>query len=186
MIRKHWILAISLSVMAIFLMFGTGCSQKETEPAEIETQEINPEETQELPAPVAEVVKTHFPDAQIDFVEVVDEAGITLYDIEFKENAGEIEVAEDGTIIDIVHIITMEDVPEAAAEVFKKIAEDAEIVRLEKSEIHSEIQTEGEASKLVKLETYKYVYEAELVKDGRTGEITVDAEGTIIEPLKWD
>jgi len=28
-------------------------------------------------------------------------------------------------------------------------------------------------------------YEAELVKDDQTGEITVDADGNIVEPLKW-
>lgn len=43
-----------------------------------------------------------------------------------------------------------------------------------------------EKSTIVKLDTPRYVYEAELEKDGRTGEIEVDAAGNITEPLKWD
>jgi uncharacterized membrane protein YkoI len=39
---------------------------------------------------------------------------------------------------------------------------------------------------LVKLGTHRFVYEAEVEKDGQTGEITVDAEGNIVEELKWD
>lgn len=127
-----------------------------------------------------------FPDAEIDFVEIAEENGITLYDIEFKNNKGEIEIAQDGTVIDVVTIITMEDVPEAAAEVFQKAAEDATIKRLERSEIRAEIKKEGEIGMIVKLESFMYVYEAELVKGTQTGEITVDADGNIIEPLKWD
>ena len=57
---------------------------------------------------------------------------------------------------------------------------------MEKSEIRSEIKKEGEIGTLVKLDTPRYVYEAELEKDGQTGEIEVDAEGNITEPLKWD
>ena len=140
----------------------------------------------ELPDAVAEAIKANIPDAEIDFVEVAEEDGITLYDIEFKADRGEIEVAADGTVIDVVTVITMEELPEAAAKAIKDAIEDATILRLEKSEIRSEIKKEGEMGTLVKLDTPRYVYEAELEKDGQTGEIEVDAEGNITEPLKWD
>ena len=176
-------------LLALGLMLSTGCTKKEAE-EQAETQETEEAEATkpavELPAAVLEAIKANVPDAEIDFVEVAEEHGITLYDIEFKENRGEIEVAEDGTVIDVVTIITMEELPEAAAQAIQKAAEGITIKRLEKSEIRSEIKMEGEKGIIVKLDTPRYVYEAELVKDDQTGEITVDADGNIVEPLKWD
>jgi uncharacterized membrane protein YkoI len=161
-----------------------GCAKKEGEEQVEEPKPVKPEV--ELPTAVAEAIETNVPDAEIDFVEVAEEDGITLYDIEFKANRGEIEVAADGTVIDVVTVITMEELPEAAAKAIQDSIGDATIKRLEKSEIRSEIIKEGETSTLVKLEAPRYVYEAELEKDGQTGEIEVDAKGNITEPLKWD
>ena len=185
-------------ILAFGLVMTPGCTKKESEePAEeaaqavqAETQETEAQEVAEpeieLPAAVSTVVKENFPDAEISFIEQAEELGIVLYDIEFKADQGEIEVAEDGTVIDVVTIIPMEELPEAAAQAIQSAAEGVTIKRLEKSEIRSEIKGEGERGVIVKLEAPKYVYEAELEKDGQTGEITVDAEGNIIEPLKWD
>lgn len=176
--NKKWILLGFAIILAFGLTVSTGCSKQEAEE--------QGEKEEELPAGVEEAIKANFPDAQIDFIEVNVEAGITLYDIEFKDDRGEIEVAADGTVLDVVTIITMEDLPQGAAEAIQKAAEGATIKRLEKSEIRSEIKKEGAEGKLVKLDSPRYVYEAELVKDGQTGEIEVDAEGKVIEPLKWD
>lgn len=185
-------------ILAFGLVMTPGCTKKESEePAEeaaqavqAETQETEAQEVAEpeieLPAAVSTVVKENFPDAEISFIEQAEELGIVLYDIEFKADQGEIEVAEDGTVIDVVTIIPMEELPEAAVQAIQSAAEGVTIKRLEKSEIRSEIKGEGERGVIVKLEAPKYVYEAELEKDGQTGEITVDAEGNIIEPLKWD
>jgi len=168
---------------------STGCAKKEGkeqgEQQEIQKAEATKPEV-ELPAAVAEAIEVNVPDAEIDFVEVAEEEGITLYDIEFKADRGEIEVAEDGTVIDVVTVITMEELPEAAARVIREHTEGATIKRLEKSEIRSEIKKEGEKGTIVKLDTPRYVYEAELVKGNQTGEIGVDADGNITEPLKWD
>lgn len=176
-------------LLALGLMLSTGCAKKEAE-EQAETQEKGEPEAAkpeiELPAAVLEAIKANVPDAEIDSVEVAEEHGITLYDIEFKEDRGEIEVAEDGTVINVVTIITMEELPEAAAQAIQKAAEGITIKRLEKSEIRSEIKMEDEKGIIVKLDSPRYVYEAELVKDGQTGEITVDADGNIVEPLKWD
>ena len=140
----------------------------------------------ELPAAVLAAIEANVPGGEVDVVEVAEEKGITLYDIEFKEDLGEIEVADDGTVIDVVTIVTMEDLPEAAAMAIEKATEGFTIERLEKSEIRSEIKQIGPKVAIVKLSTSQYVYEAELVEDDRTGEITVDADGNIVEPLKWD
>ena len=176
-------------LLALGLVMSTGCAKKEgeeqvEEPAAEEPQAAEPEV--ELPAAVVEAIEANVPGAEIDFVEVAEEAGITLYDIEFKSDRGEIEVAVDGTVLDVVTIITMEELPEAAAKAIQDAVEGATILRLERSEIRSEIKKEGEMGTLVKLDTPRYVYEAELEKDGQTGEIEVDADGNITEPLKWN
>jgi uncharacterized membrane protein YkoI len=174
-------------ILAFLLTMSVGCAKEESkEEIMPESKEQETKAEKELPAAVVEAIKANVPDAEIDFVEVAKEAGITLYDIEFKANRGEIEVAEDGTVLDVVTVITMGDLPGAAAEAIQKAVEGATIKRLEKSEIRSEIKKEGEVGELVILDTPRYVYEAELIKDGQTGEVEVDAEGNIIEPLKWD
>jgi hypothetical protein len=187
--RKNWLFSGFIALLVLGLVMSTGCAKKESEeqvekPAAEEPEAAKPEV--ELPAAVVDAINANVPDAEIDFVEVAEEAGITLYDIEFKADRGEIEVAEDGTVIDVVTVITMEELPEAAAKAIKEATEGATIKRLEKSEIRSEIKKEGEMGTLVKLDTPRYVYEAELEKDGQTGEIEVDADGNITEPLKWD
>jgi len=186
---KHskWILFGCIVVLAIALTMSTGCTKQEEE-LEGETQSIDQEEKAEvqLPAAVLKAIEENVANAEIEKVEVEEKGGIALYDIEFKADQGEIEVAEDGTVIDVVTVITMEDVPEAVAEVLKKAAEGATIIRIEKSEVLSEVKMEGEQGTIVKLDSPKYVYEAELMKDDHTGEIEVAADGTIIEPLKWD
>lgn len=176
-------------LFALGLILSPGCTKKEGE-EQAETQEMQePEATNqeiELPAAVSKAIKANVPDAEISFVEVTEESEITLYDIEFKKDRGEIEVAEDGTVIDVVTIITMEELPEAAVQAIQKATEGITIKRLEKSEVRSEIKKEGEKGIIVKLDNPRYVYEAEVVKDNQTGEITVDADGNIVEPLKWE
>lgn len=187
--HTNWIFLGFVVVLAFALMMPIGCKQEaeeQEEEAEVEVAEEVEEAKVELPAAVIEAIKADFPDAQIDTVEVAEEAGITLYDIEFKDDMGEIEVAQDGTVIDITTIITMEEIPEAAAKVLQSAAEGCTIKRLEKSEVRSEIKVEEEEGTIVKLDSPRYIYEAELIKDDQTGEIEVDADGKIIKELSWD
>ena len=186
---RNWIYLGFVVLLAFGLTISFGCAKKEGEEQaeKLEVEEPKPVKPEvELPAAVAEAIKANVPDAEIDLVEVAEENGITLYDIEFKADRGEIEVAADGTVIDVVTIITKEELPEAAAKAIQDAIGDATILRLEKSEIFSEIKTEGEQGIIRKLDIHRFVYEAELEKDGKTGEIEVDAEGNITEPLKWD
>jgi len=140
----------------------------------------------EIPVAVAKAIKDNRPEAAIGKMDVEQEAGIVLYDIEFKAGKGEIEVAEDGTVMDIATIIEMKDLPKAAADAIQKAAQGAKIKQLEKSEVRAEIKIEGEKGKIVKLATPKYVYEAELVKGNKTGEIQVAPDGKVVEALKWE
>ena len=177
--HTNWILLGFVVALAFALTVSTGCAKQEG-------KEKGEKAEVELPAAVVKAVKANFPNAQIDIVEVAEEAGITLYDIEFKAGKGEIEVAQDGTVIDVATIITMKDLPKAVAEAIRKAAEGAIIKQIEKSEVRAEIKKEGEKGKIVKLDSPRYVYEAELVKGNQTGEIEVAADGKVIEALKWD
>ncbi len=141
----------------------------------------------ELPLAVAKAVQVNCPGAEIDKMDMEKEAGINLYDIEFKAGRGEIEVAEDGTVMDVATIIQMKDVPKPAAEAIRKAVDGAKakITQLEKSEVRAEIQQSGNKGKVVKLAAAKYVYEAEVAKGNQTGEIQVAPDGKIVEALAF-
>ncbi len=139
----------------------------------------------DLPPAVAQAVKANCPGAVIDKVELEKEAGIALYDIEFKAGRGEIEVAADGTVMDIATIVAMKDVPAPAAAAIQKAAAGATIKQVEKSEIRAEVVEKGGTGTIVKLAAPKYVYEAELVQGAKRGEVQVAPDGKIVEGPKW-
>jgi uncharacterized membrane protein YkoI len=136
---------------------------------------------EQLPPAVARSVAENCPGARIDKLEVENEQGVNLYDIEFKANRGEIEVAEDGTVIDIASIVKLKDIPKPAADAILKGASGAKITQLEKSEVRAEVK----AGKVVALASPKYIYEAELAKDSQIAEIQVTSEGHVVERPKW-
>lgn len=133
-----------------------------------------------LPAAVAQAVEDNRPGAEIEKLEIDRKDGFTLYDIEFKGDAGEIEVAQDGTVMDVVDIIQMSDVPEPAASALQQAIRGRTIKRIEKSEVRAKIEKEGGQARLSKLATPEYVYEAELSR----GEVEVAADGRIIKGPK--
>lgn len=138
-----------------------------------------------LPPAVAQAVKANCPGAVIDKMDVEKEAGIALYDFEFKAGRGEIEVAEDGTVMDIATIVALKDIPKPAAEAILKAAAGAKVGQLEKSEIRAEIKKDGEKGTIVKFAAPKYVYEAEVIQGEKRGEVQVAPDGKIVEGLKW-
>ena len=133
-----------------------------------------------LPAAVKQAIHANKPGADIDKLEIEKENGITLYDIEFKAGQGEIEVAEDGTVMDVTTIVQAKDVPEAASAAIRTAANGRAIKQLERSEVRAEIVKEGSAGRISKLAAPKYVYEAEL----STGEVEVTSDGKVIKAGK--
>ena len=134
-----------------------------------------------LPAAVAKAVDANCPGAEIDKLDVEDEGGIKVYDIEFKAGRGEMDVTEDGTVLDVATIVELKEVPEAAAAVIRKAAEKSAIRQLEKSKIHARIEKTKRKNKLHALAAPEFEYEAELAKGG---EIEVAADGQIIKAPK--
>ncbi len=134
-----------------------------------------------LPAAVARAVDANCPGAEIDKLDIEDEGGIKVYDIEFKAGRGEIDVAEDGTVLDVATMVELKDVPEAAAAVIRKAAGGGSIRQLEKSEIRARIEKTKGKGRLTLLAAPEYEYEAELA---RGGEIEVAADGRIVKAPK--
>jgi len=169
--KRVFVMGVALSVLALAV---AGFAQEKVGKSKVE-----------LPPAVAKAVKDNCPGAEIGSVDLEKEAGMTLYDIEFKAGRGEIEVAEDGTVMDIATIIAMKDVPKAAAEAIQKAAPGATVKQIERSEVRAEIKKEGEKGTLVKLASPRYVYEADLVKGKQKAEVQVAPDGKIVEAPKW-
>lgn len=177
-------------LLGAFLIFGESCQPK----AEKEMGSPNMSAKtgqalmQELPEAVKTTINRFFAGAEINLVETEKINGTTLYDIEFKENRGEIEVAEDGTVIDITTVITWQELPAAVAATIKKILEEsgANLVRLEKAEVQAEIKEEQGKKFIARILPPLFLYEAELARGDEKGEVTVDPEGKIVEGPKWE
>ena len=135
----------------------------------------------ELPAAVAKTVMDNCPNAEIASLEVEKEAGVTLYDIEFKAGRGDIKVAEDGSVIDIATIVKLKELPAAALAAIQNGAAGATIRQIERSEVRAEVKH----GRVVKLARVRYTYGAELVKGNQHTEIQVAPDGTVIEAPKW-
>ena len=130
-----------------------------------------------LPAPIAQVVQQNRPGADIDKLDIEKEHGISVYDIEFAGGQGEMDIAEDGTVLDIATVVIMKDVPEAAAAAIRSVVKTKAIKQLTRSEVRAEIVSDGGKAHISKLATPRYVYEAEFPG----GEVEVTAEGKILK-----
>jgi ligand-binding sensor domain-containing protein len=135
-----------------------------------------------LPPAVARAIQENRPKAVIDKLTVEKEGGVVFYDIEFKANQGEMDVAEDGTVMDVATIVRMEDIPAPAAAAIRKAAEGAKITQLSKSEVRAEVKD----GRVVKLAPYRYVYEAEMTKGKLAAEIQVSPDGAVVEGPNWE
>ncbi|MCX5684224.1 MAG: hypothetical protein NT049_11135, partial [Planctomycetota bacterium] len=93
------------------------------------------------------------------------------------DRGGEVTVAPDGTIVEIVTGIEAKDVPEAALAAIRKAAAGATLTEIERDETHAE-PVGGSFAKLDKVRT---VYWAEFARGELTGEITVASDGAVIE-----
>jgi hypothetical protein len=135
----------------------------------------------QLPAAVAEAIKSNCPNCVIDKATREMENGVTVYDIEFKSGQGEMDLAEDGSVIDRETVVQTKDIPPAALEAIQKGAAGGKIKQIAKDEVRAELK-EG---KVIKLDTPKYLYEADLVKGNQVAEIEVSPEGQVTEAPKW-
>jgi hypothetical protein len=132
----------------------------------------------DLPRAVAQAIDENFPGAEIHKLTREKENGVAIYDIEFKANRGEMDLLEDGTVLDIATMVELKDVPEPAATIIQEAARGTRIKQLEKSEVRVRIEKTGTLSRL---SPPACEYEAELAKGG---EVEVAADGRIIKGPK--
>ena len=134
-----------------------------------------------LPPAVAETLKKECSDCAISKATREKENGVTIYDFEFKPGQGEMDVAADGSVIDRETPARTDDVPAAALETIRKAAAGGKIKYIARDEIRAELKD----GKVIKLDSPKYAYEADLEKGKQVGEVVVTPEGQITEGPKW-
>jgi hypothetical protein len=133
----------------------------------------------QLPAAVMQAINTSCPNCVIEKATREVENGVTVYDIEFGKGQGEMDVAADGSVIDRETVIATEDVPQPALDAIRKAG--GKITQIAKDEVLAELKS----GSVIKLETPKYLYEADLVKNNQVAEIQVSPEGQVTEAPKW-
>lgn len=136
-----------------------------------------------VPAAVRETFKKTFPKGEIFKLDVDQENGVTVYDIEFKAGVieKETDITADGVMLEFTVVVDAKAVPRAAMKTIQKAAKGATIKRIEHIEIGYETKN-GKAVKLPKPITH---YAVEMAKGERTAEIVVDPAGAVVEPAKW-
>jgi uncharacterized membrane protein YkoI len=134
-----------------------------------------------LPAAVQKALDENKPGAQIDTLTVEKEAGVRFYDMEFKGSDGEMDVAEDGTVLDVSTIVQLTDLPPAVAAVVQRAVAGTSIKQLTRSEVRARIEKVAGRSSLKRLSAPEYVYEVELA---RGGEVEIAADGRVIKGPK--
>jgi hypothetical protein len=132
-----------------------------------------------LPKAVRESIKERFPGAKLTSIEKETEEGKVVFDIELKHEGRkyEMDIKEDGTIVEIEKEVAAKDLPEAVAKALEakypggKIKEIMEVNKVDgKKETpdHYEIVVETAAKKKLELEVSldgKEIKEGEAEKD---------------------
>jgi uncharacterized membrane protein YkoI len=128
-----------------------------------------------IPKKVMDAIKNRFPKAEITSAEKETEDGKIVYDIELKHEGRkyEMDILEDGTIVEIEKEIKLKDLPEAVAKAIKAKYPDAKI-----EEIMEVNKVKGKEEKP---DHYEVVLE---MKDKKKTEIIVSLDGKTIKGEK--
>ena len=136
-----------------------------------------------LPDAVDGTFKTRFPNAEISKLDVTEENGVMVYDIEFADGKTEKEtdIAEDGTMLEFTLVIDARAIPAAPMKSIRKAAAGARFGRMERIELGYET----EDGKVVKLPETQIRFAAELSKGSKKTEVIVDRSGAVVERPDW-
>ncbi|MSR64899.1 MAG: hypothetical protein EXS18_03860 [Verrucomicrobiae bacterium] len=137
-----------------------------------------------LPDPVEKTFKATFPNAEITKMEVERENGVTVYNFVFKDGGFEKEtdIAADGTLVEVVVVVDVKDVPAAVRNTIQKAATGGSIERVE----HTETGYETKDGKLIKLAKPITQYVAVIARGEKRAEVVVASDGAVVEPAWWD
>src|SRR5262245_9805460 len=125
--------------------------------AQAEEQKVKPSQ---FPAAVKETVKSNCRNCAIAKATREVENGVTVYDIEFRNGRGEIDIAEDGSVIDRETLVKARSVPAPALKAIRKAAAGGRITQIVRDETRAELKD----GNVVKLSPPKHKYEADLAK----------------------
>lgn len=155
----------------------------ETDKDEAKAEKGKAKPAAKLPKAVAKTFKKEFPKGKIAKLDVEQENGVTVCDIEFKEGKTEKEtdIAADGTMLEFSTVVDAKTVPEAAMQAVRQAAEGAKIGHVEQVEISHQTKD----GKVVKLPKPVTRYEVGMTKGNQRAEIVVATDGTVVEPPKW-
>lgn len=134
-----------------------------------------------LPAAVQRAVDENKPGAPIRKLTVESEAGLRFYDLEFGDAQGEMDVAQDGTVLDVASVVELDDLPEHVAAIVRRAAAGTSIKQLTRSEVRARIEKIGGRPSVTRVSPPEFVYEAELA---RGGEVEIAADGRILKGPK--
>jgi uncharacterized membrane protein YkoI len=132
-----------------------------------------------LPPAAADAVKAAFPQARIVEVEQEKEDGVTVYEVELRQDGKEVEitVSPDGVIVEVETQIPEAELPKAVAQTIAKVAGGAKVEEIEREETRAVVRD----GKVVKLDEPRITYEAEFRKDGRETEVEIAADGSVLK-----
>jgi uncharacterized membrane protein YkoI len=166
----RWLMLGAMGLVGLALVSSTGHSQKAARHTK-------------LPDPVRKTFEARFPGGEIFKVDVEEENGVTVYDLEFKDGTieKETDITADGIMLEFTVVVDAKAVPEAAMKTIRKAAEGATIKRIEQVKISYETK-DGKVIKLPKPVTH---YEVEMAKGARSTEIVVAPDGQVLEPARW-
>jgi hypothetical protein len=127
----------------------------------------------------AKAFKDAFPRAEVQKLDVDEENGVTVCDIEFKKGTAEQEtdIAADGTILEVTLVVDATAVPVAAMKAIEKAVAGARITRIESIDIRYQTK-DGMAIKLVKPMRH---FAAEFTKGGEKTEVVVTSDGAPVK-----
>jgi hypothetical protein len=137
-----------------------------------------------LPDPVTNALRAKYPKAVIERIDVLEENGVNVYDIEFSvgKSEHETDIAEDGTMLEFTNVIPLKEIPAAPLKTIREATpKGSKYGRIERIEIDYETKD----GQVVKLPGTVIRYAAEMVKKGQQAEIVVNVDGSVSESPNW-
>ncbi len=124
-----------------------------------------------LPQKIKDSIKDRFPGAEVTSAEKENEKGKVMYDIELKHEGRkyEMDIKEDGTIVEIEKEIAAKDVPDAITKAVKK--------KFPTSTIKEVMEVNAVTGK----EEKPIHYEVAIETDGKKKEVIVSLDGKMVK-----
>jgi uncharacterized membrane protein YkoI len=151
----HFHKSMVQAVLLVLLMTLNGCA--------LFSKEVKLED---VPSAPQAVIESHTSGGTIEKITCEKEEGKHFYKVEYKKGDREFElqVDDDGKVLETEEILAMEDLPPAVLETVKAESAGGEIKEL-----------------ALETEEGKTFYEVEFEKDGKEHEVKIAEDGTVLE-----